>query len=1120
MKRPPPRFEPHLERNDKQRRFHSDKAPQYSSIHSTHLTRNSNSYSNDFNRSSQFHSNQEMSASHSSQRFNSPNGLRGSQGNTSHGFNSHTLHSNHPIHPTHTPFNNRFSNINDINNTKGEPFHHAHNDSRKIQENKHTNHIHTQNNYQPNFQKNRLHSYVSRDNYIEPRNEKWGSQYNSINNVRSEIQNFRLPIPDYSHNNTTQNANIHNYHPSYNNKNNLQIDEFKNSSERIHPVVNFIKMDRNNKKDSENLSQIEDSLKLRHNSDSQQSSNTFLNKNNLSNYPTNRIYRDEQFNQRRQQFEINRQKTSQYSITNFNPPNDINFRDKEIDRNKEMVSPSFVNSRFINERNFQERNEIHPLERPRKIFFTEDLDHKHRSINPNLLESQHLLEAPKSTYNYFNNPTTTNNNTINTNNLVNIEKKEIHDINYSTKSKQLQEVVDILKNLESRESSTVNNEKLFNLESENHSLVSNFKVLDDQIKEVIDTNLESMEDEPEVGSNFDKEENTPSIRDLIISALDSFPNSSIFQECSMLFDFDAIDVDEELLTRVIKLHGGNIAQINDHTSWEHVTHYITSEEKFQDPPMRGRLRTAKTKSNIVFVSIRWILTSLIGKILVDPNFFALKDKEESDEDVSESEEDIDNQEPTDKKISTSKLKPLNFTKIKKNQYIGATKNIIKGREIETDNCHCLPHAKILNDFNKCRGDKCCGEDCENRLSHFECLADDIHEECKNKRFQQKKWVKTKVKATPKKGFGLFAGEKIQEGEFVMEYVGEIIDDSELEARKGRYAAEGRPHYYFITLEQNMTIDATLKGCNARFINHSCDPNCETQKWTVGKTSVIGIFTLRDIKRGEELTFDYGFERFGGVGQKCYCGSKNCRGFIEAKKKDPEITQKARLKNIRNTFNNLVDKIILLEVPDKSSYEDLLEVGCQPFLWRNVMSGFRRIEKQIKVFEEQLTEDIRQEEREEIEIQNLQSSLHLTYVQARKLFRQMQDEKKSIDDKSESRKNSSKLSENSNTSLSTSEKKKDKSKKNKNEKKDKKNNKKKDNDKEIHPNKSKDKSEKKQKIKEIEDNKKSSKNKKKLKEKIDIDKQSIINKDKKSEKLSKKRKLDSSSDKPRKKRKLD
>lgn len=63
-----------------------------------------------------------------------------------------------------------------------------------------------------------------------------------------------------------------------------------------------------------------------------------------------------------------------------------------------------------------------------------------------------------------------------------------------------------------------------------------------------------------------------------------------------------------------------------------------------------------------------------------------------------------------------------------------------------------------------------------------------------------------------------------------------------------------------------------QGALGRFINHSCDPNCETQKWVVRGELAIGLFALRDIQPGEELTFDYNFERYGDK----VCDLLSCR----------------------------------------------------------------------------------------------------------------------------------------------------------------------------------------------------------------------------------------------------
>lgn len=68
----------------------------------------------------------------------------------------------------------------------------------------------------------------------------------------------------------------------------------------------------------------------------------------------------------------------------------------------------------------------------------------------------------------------------------------------------------------------------------------------------------------------------------------------------------------------------------------------------------------------------------------------------------------------------------------------------------------------------------------------------------------------------------------------------------------------------------------------RFMNHSCEPNCETQKWQVGTETRVGLFALEDITAGSEVTFNYNFECVGTAKKKCHCGSANCSGYIGAK----------------------------------------------------------------------------------------------------------------------------------------------------------------------------------------------------------------------------------------------
>ena len=85
------------------------------------------------------------------------------------------------------------------------------------------------------------------------------------------------------------------------------------------------------------------------------------------------------------------------------------------------------------------------------------------------------------------------------------------------------------------------------------------------------------------------------------------------------------------------------------------------------------------------------------------------------------------------------------------------------------------------------------------------------------------------------------------------------------------------HYYFLDYEGGEVIDGCQKGNIARFINHSCEPNCRIEKWTIGGEYRIAVFAERDIPVDQELTYDYRFESFG-LNQKCLCGSLNCRGI--------------------------------------------------------------------------------------------------------------------------------------------------------------------------------------------------------------------------------------------------
>lgn len=178
----------------------------------------------------------------------------------------------------------------------------------------------------------------------------------------------------------------------------------------------------------------------------------------------------------------------------------------------------------------------------------------------------------------------------------------------------------------------------------------------------------------------------------------------------------------------------------------------------------------------------------------------------------------------------------------------------------------------------------CGERCLNVLTNTECTPGycPCGSYCKNQRFQKSEYAKTKLFKTEGRGWGLLADENIKAGQFIIEYCGEIISSDEAQQRSQTYEAQGLRDAYIISLNANYFIDATRKGSLGRFINHSCQPNCETRKWTVLGETRVGIFATQDISVGTELAYNYNFEWYGGVNVRCLCGAPNCSIFLGAK----------------------------------------------------------------------------------------------------------------------------------------------------------------------------------------------------------------------------------------------
>ncbi|KAL0944066.1 histone-lysine n-methyltransferase [Colletotrichum truncatum] len=130
-------------------------------------------------------------------------------------------------------------------------------------------------------------------------------------------------------------------------------------------------------------------------------------------------------------------------------------------------------------------------------------------------------------------------------------------------------------------------------------------------------------------------------------------------------------------------------------------------------------------------------------------------------------------------------------------------------------------------------------------------------------------------------WGLYTEENINKDDMIIEYVGEQVRQSISEIREKRYLKSGMGSSYLFRIDDNTVIDATKKGGIARFINHSCMPNCTAKIIKVDGSKRIVIYALRDIGQHEELTYDYKFEREIGSLDRipCLCGTAACKGFL-------------------------------------------------------------------------------------------------------------------------------------------------------------------------------------------------------------------------------------------------
>lgn len=222
------------------------------------------------------------------------------------------------------------------------------------------------------------------------------------------------------------------------------------------------------------------------------------------------------------------------------------------------------------------------------------------------------------------------------------------------------------------------------------------------------------------------------------------------------------------------------------------------------------------------------------------------------------------------RTNSLKRKPLKIFKhpyyepIKGNEYVAPKK--IHREQIQLCNCE-----KVIGILG-CKNRKCI-----NVRNQRECPANcALGELCANKRFNKMKQPKCIRFRTDERGYGVKATERIPKNTLIREYVGQVIDNEEKRRRHEEYVKSGYPPDYFMIVDDNRIIDATIKGNISRFVNHSCEPNCELQSWTVDGVKRIGIFSIQTIMPGDEITFNYG-PSYHHI--ECNCGSQTCTGWI-------------------------------------------------------------------------------------------------------------------------------------------------------------------------------------------------------------------------------------------------
>lgn len=287
--------------------------------------------------------------------------------------------------------------------------------------------------------------------------------------------------------------------------------------------------------------------------------------------------------------------------------------------------------------------------------------------------------------------------------------------------------------------------------------------------------------------------------------------------------------------------------------------------------------------------------------------------------------------------------------------------------------------KSLPTGEQCQCSERCDDQCFNRMALVECCGEGPSSNCRlgvakcgNRSLGKRQFVKCKPKRETGKGWGLMTLESVPKGKLVHEYVGEVINEAEKERRLVEWSREhpNDPNFYIMGLGIGWFVDARECANMSRFINHSCDPNCQVTTINVRGYKRNGIFAIRDINAGEFLSYDYHFDTKQADKFLCRCGAKKCRGTMqggagaaEAKKPLSWREAKARYENDMKQLSELNAKQVTSQVgalipaaeqptefvasgpPEK--YRDT--VLCNRiFLWRNTKGGSDFVSRMSRV----------------------------------------------------------------------------------------------------------------------------------------------------------------------------